>query len=45
MGVPGMILSPVVLNYLRVEMSKIEAAPAVVTASEPVTIDPIDPPR
>jgi predicted PurR-regulated permease PerM len=23
MGVPGMILSPVVLNYLRVEMSKI----------------------
>jgi predicted PurR-regulated permease PerM len=29
MGVPGMILSPVVLNYLRVEMSKIE-----VTAKE-----------
>ena len=27
MGVPGMILSPVVLNYLRVEMSKIELAP------------------
>jgi len=26
MGVPGMILSPVVLNYLRVEMSKIELA-------------------
>lgn len=26
MGVPGMILSPVVLNYLRVEMSKIEVA-------------------
>src|SRR5438477_1803995 len=25
MGVPGMILSPVVLNYLRVEMSKVEA--------------------
>ena len=24
MGVPGMILSPVILNYLRVEMSKIE---------------------
>lgn len=24
MGVPGMILSPVVLNYLRVEMSKME---------------------
>ncbi len=28
MGVPGMILSPVVLNYLRVEMSKIEVADA-----------------
>ena len=24
MGVPGMILSPVVLNYLRVEMLKVE---------------------
>jgi predicted PurR-regulated permease PerM len=24
MGVPGMVLSPVVLNYIRVEMSKIE---------------------
>ena len=24
MGIPGMILSPVVLNYLRVEMSKVE---------------------
>jgi predicted PurR-regulated permease PerM len=29
MGVPGMILSPVILNYIRVEMSKIEAAPAI----------------
>ena len=28
MGVPGMILSPVVLNYLRVEMSKMEVARA-----------------
>jgi predicted PurR-regulated permease PerM len=44
MGVPGMILSPVVLNYLRVEMSKIEAAPAVTAASKQVTVDPIDRP-
>jgi predicted PurR-regulated permease PerM len=29
MGVPGMILSPVILNYLRVEMSKIECGPRV----------------
>jgi predicted PurR-regulated permease PerM len=28
MGIPGMILAPVVLNYLRVEMSKVEAQPA-----------------
>src|SRR6266513_4293769 len=28
MGIPGMILAPVVLNYLRVEMSKIEVPPA-----------------
>src|SRR6195256_5868696 len=28
MGIPGMVLAPVVLNYLRVEMSKIEVAPA-----------------
>ena len=28
MGIPGMILSPVVLNYLRVEMSKIEVIAA-----------------
>jgi hypothetical protein len=24
MGIPGMVLAPVVLNYLRLEMSKIE---------------------
>src|SRR4051812_43749198 len=29
MGVPGMILSPVVLNYIRVEMSKIECGSPV----------------
>jgi predicted PurR-regulated permease PerM len=29
MGVPGMILSPVILNYLRVEMSKIEVASGI----------------
>ncbi len=29
MGVPGMILSPVVLNYLRVEMVKVEVKPSV----------------
>ena len=28
MGIPGMILAPVVLNYLRVELSKIEVQPA-----------------
>jgi predicted PurR-regulated permease PerM len=28
MGIPGMILAPVVLNYLRVEMSKVEMEPA-----------------
>jgi predicted PurR-regulated permease PerM len=43
MGVPGMILSPVVLNYLRVEMSKIEVAPAV-AASRHIAVDPIDRP-
>lgn len=35
MGVPGMILSPVVLNYLRVEMSKIEVATVPAAAGEP----------
>jgi predicted PurR-regulated permease PerM len=29
MGVPGMILAPVILNYVRVEMSKIEAGPNI----------------
>lgn len=28
MGIPGMILAPVVLNYLRVEMSKVEVRPS-----------------
>jgi predicted PurR-regulated permease PerM len=27
MGIPGMILAPVVLNYLRLEMSEIEVRP------------------
>jgi predicted PurR-regulated permease PerM len=35
MGVPGMILSPVVLNYLRVEMSKIEATTKQVHSGQP----------
>lgn len=38
MGVPGMILSPVVLNYLRVEMSKIEVARQSTPANP--TVDP-----
>jgi len=29
MGIPGMVLAPVVLNYIRVEMSKIELKPAI----------------
>jgi predicted PurR-regulated permease PerM len=29
MGIPGLILAPVVLNYLRVEMLKVEVPPAV----------------
>jgi predicted PurR-regulated permease PerM len=41
MGVPGMILSPVVLNYLRVEMSKVEVAPSR-AASGHITVDPSD---
>ncbi len=28
MGIPGMVLAPVVLNYLRVEMSQIQTPPA-----------------
>ncbi|HEX7516708.1 MAG TPA: AI-2E family transporter [Chthoniobacterales bacterium] len=43
MGVPGMILSPVVLNYLRIEMSKMEVA-SPVAASKHITVDPIDRP-
>lgn len=41
MGIPGMILSPVVLNYLRVEMSKIEVRPVIVAPNE-VNVDPED---
>jgi len=29
MGIPGMILAPVILNYIKVESSKIEVAPPV----------------
>jgi len=35
MGVPGMILSPVVLNYVRVEMSKIACGSPVLHAGQP----------
>lgn len=35
MGVPGMILSPVILNYLRVEMSKIEVPTKPVHSGQP----------
>lgn len=35
MGVPGMILSPVVLNYLRVEMSKIPCGTPVPQSGQP----------
>jgi predicted PurR-regulated permease PerM len=44
MGVPGMILSPVILNYLRVEMSKLEVKPAAVL-SERATVEVIDGPH
>jgi len=43
MGIPGMILAPVVLNYLRVEMSKVEVDPPI-AASQHMTIDPVDRP-
>ncbi|HEV2841246.1 MAG TPA: AI-2E family transporter [Chthoniobacterales bacterium] len=43
MGIPGMILSPVILNYLRVELSKVEVDPPV-AASEQMTIEPGDRP-
>ena len=32
MGIPGMILAPVVLNFLRVEMSKVKVPGAVSAA-------------
>jgi len=35
MGVPGMILSPVILNYLRVEMSKIEVTRTGARSGQP----------
>jgi predicted PurR-regulated permease PerM len=35
MGVPGMILAPVVLNYLRVEMSRIEVARTPLRSGQP----------
>jgi predicted PurR-regulated permease PerM len=35
MGVPGMVLAPVILNYLRVEMSKIEVARATAPSGQP----------
>ena len=41
MGVPGMILSPVVLNYLRVEMSKLEVTAKQVREGQPA-VDRID---
>ena len=41
MGVPGMILSPVVLNYLRVEMLKIEVSAGQVRTGQPA-VDRID---
>lgn len=41
MGVPGMILSPVVLNYIRVEMSKLEVTTKPIHAGQPA-IDRID---
>jgi predicted PurR-regulated permease PerM len=36
MGVPGMILSPVILNYIRVEMSKIEVSRTTTAQGQPV---------
>jgi hypothetical protein len=43
MGVPGMILSPVILNYIRVEMSKIAVGtPAPYPGQPPV--ERIEPP-
>jgi predicted PurR-regulated permease PerM len=42
MGVPGMILSPVVLNYVRVEMSKIAVGTPVLHSGQP-PVDRIQP--
>jgi predicted PurR-regulated permease PerM len=35
MGVPGMILSPIILNYVRVEMSKIACGAPVLHSGQP----------
>lgn len=40
MGIPGMILAPVVLHYIKVEASRNKMAE---TASEPVTTQPAEP--
>jgi predicted PurR-regulated permease PerM len=42
MGVPGMILSPVILNYLRVEMSKIEVRRAAAVRSGQPAVERIE---
>src|SRR5438067_99320 len=42
MGVPGMILSPVVLNYLRVEMSKIEVRSTTTAPSGQPAVERIE---
>jgi predicted PurR-regulated permease PerM len=42
MGVPGMILAPVVLNYLRLEGSKIEVPQAVRPSPVPATSRPME---
>jgi predicted PurR-regulated permease PerM len=41
MGVPGMILSPVILNYIRVEMSKIATAAPVLHSERPL-VEPVE---
>ena len=35
-GLPGMILAPVVLNYVRMEASRIEAKPQLDPSGNPV---------
>ncbi len=42
MGVPGMILSPVILNYLRVEMSTIEVRSAATVRSGQPAVERIE---